>query len=46
MPVLQEHLLELARLPGFPMGEETATYCVFVCAQGMCVCQLLADTSG
>lgn len=31
MPVLREHLLELAWLPRFPMGEETTNDCVFVC---------------
>lgn len=31
MPVLQEHLLELAWFSGFPMGEETASDCAYVC---------------
>lgn len=48
MPALQEHLLELAWLPGFPMSEETSD-CVFVCVSAyacVCVCQQLADMSG
>lgn len=43
MPALQEHLLELAWFPGFPMGEETASDCAYVC---VCVCQQLADMRG
>lgn len=37
MPALQEHLLELACLPGFPMGDETASDCVCVCQCVVCV---------